>query len=146
MGYYADCYVLTNDRTKKFVDKFLNTFVPHRKEQVDIYEVPQYKGDTEMEFYLADQVIQYLEINVNIPYTIYWENLHDAEPRFANCFFTDDNNLIVGLGCNTDDITENDLLAKLMKFCGTEFGYITYEQPAPRNSTAFIAIAKSAME
>ena len=143
MGYYADCYVLANDRTKEFVDRFLNTFVPNRKEQADIYEVPQFGDETDKEFDSADDLIQHLELNVNIPYSIYWENVQDTEPRFANCFFTDDNNLIVGLGYNADDMTENDLLGKLMKFCGTELGYITYEQPAPKNSSEFIAIAKS---
>ena len=47
MGYYADCYVLTNNRTKKFVDEFLNLFMPNRKEQADIYEIPQYGKDTD---------------------------------------------------------------------------------------------------
>jgi len=137
MGYYADCYVLTNNRTKNFVDRFLNTFIPNRKEQADIYEVPQYGKEIEKEFNSADNLIQYLELNLNIPHTIYWENLEDKEPRFANCFFTDDNNLIVGLSCNADDKTEDELLVKLMNYCGTDIGYITYEQPAPQNSLKF---------
>jgi len=138
MGYYADCYVLTNNRTKKFVDEFLNSFMPDRKEQADIYEIPQYGKETDEEFDSADKLIRYLELNVNTPHTIYWENLDNIEPRFANCFFTDDNNLIVGLGCNANDKTEDELLVKLMDFCGTSDGYITYEQPAPSNSGDFM--------
>lgn len=144
MGYYADCYVLTNNRTKKFVDGFLNTFIPNRKEQTDIYEVPQYGKEKVEEFNSADNLIEYLELSANAPHTIYWENLDDKEPRFANCFFTDDNNLIVGLSCEADDKTEDELLLKLMDYCGTKMGYITYEQPAPRNSHEFIEIVRRA--
>jgi hypothetical protein len=138
MGYYADCYVLTNNRTKMFVDRFLNTFIPNRKEQAEIYEVPQYGKETIEEFDSADRLIDYLELNVNTPHTIYWENIDNIEPRFANCFFTDDNNLIVGLGINANEKTEDELLLKLMDFCGTTEGYITYEQPAPINSREFV--------
>jgi hypothetical protein len=90
MGYYADCYVLTNNRTKKFVEEFLNLFMPNRREQADIYEIPQYGKDTDEEFDSADKLIRYLELNVTTPHSIYWENLDDIEPRFANCFFTND--------------------------------------------------------
>lgn len=138
MGYYADCYVLTNNRTKRFVDEFLDSFMPNRKEQADTYEIPQYSQEADEEFDSADNLIRYLELNVNTPHSIYWENLDNAEPRFANCFFTDDNNLIVGLGCSANDKTEDELLLKLMNFCGTTDGYITYEQPAPSNSSAFL--------
>lgn len=144
MGYYADCYVLTNNRTKKFIDGFLNTFIPNRKEQADVYEVPMDGKETDEEFDSADKLIHYLELNVNTPHTIYWRNLEDKEPRFANCFFTDDNNLIVGLACNADEKTENELLARLMSYCGTDIGYITYEQPAPHNSLEFIEKVASA--
>ena len=138
MGYYADCYVLTNNRTKKFIDEFLNFFMPNRKEQADICEIPQYGKETDEEFDSADKLIRYLELNGSTPHTIYWENLDNSEPRFANCFFTDDNKLIVGLGCNANDKTEDDLLLKLMNFCDTTDGYITYEQPAPSNSSDFM--------
>lgn len=142
-GIYADCYVLTNNRTRNFVDKFLETFIPKRKEQADVYEVPQYGKETEKEFDSADNLIQYLELNSNIAHTIYWKNLEGEEPRFASCFFTDDNNLIVGLSCNADDKTEDELLMGLMNYCGTDIGYITYEQPAPQNSREFMKNARS---
>jgi len=142
MGYYADCYVLTNKRTKKFVDEFLNTFIPNRKEQTDIYEVPQYGKEIDEEFDSADKLIRYLELNVDTPHTIYWKNLDNKEPRFANCFFTNDNNLIVGLACNANDKIENELLLKLMDYCGTNDGYIAFEQPAPHNSDDFKEIVR----
>ena len=105
MGYYADCYVLTNNRTKNFVDGFLENFIPKRKEQVEVYEVPQHRGKMEIEFDSADNLIQYLESNLKIEHIIYWDNLDDKEPRFASCFFTDDNNLILGLSCTADNKT-----------------------------------------
>lgn len=112
--------------------------MPDRKEQSDIYEIKQYEKETYHEFVSADELIPYLELNVNTPYTIYWENLNNLEPRFANYFFTNDNDLIVGLGCNANEKTEHELLIKLLGFCGTTDGYITYEQPAPNNSSDFL--------
>ena len=41
-NYYADCYVLTENRTKEFISSFLDKFLPHRKESASEYEVPQY--------------------------------------------------------------------------------------------------------
>ena len=143
MGYYADCYVLTNNRTKQFIDGFLETFIPNRKERADVYEVPMYSKETIEEFDSADKLVDYLELNVNMPHSIYWENLDNQEPRFANCFFTDDNNLIVGLACNADDKTEKELLLKLMDYCRSKDGYIAYEQPAPHNSNEFMEIVRS---
>jgi hypothetical protein len=61
MGYYADCYVLTSNRTKKFVDEFLNLFTPNRKGQADIYEIPEDGKETGEEFDSADKLIRYLE-------------------------------------------------------------------------------------
>lgn len=142
MGYYADCYVLTNNRTKKFVDEFLNTFIPNRKEQTNAYEIPQYSKETDEQFDSADKLIQHLELSINTPYTIYWENLDNNEPHFANCFFTNDNNLIVGLACNANDKTERELLLKLMEHCGSRDGYIAYEQPPPCNTDNFMEIVR----
>ena len=138
MGYYADCYVLTNNRTKIFIKDFLGTFAPNRMQQAEFYEVPQYGNEICEEFTLADELIHYLESNVTTPHSICWENLEDNKIRLVNCFFTNDNNLIVGLSCHADDKTENELLVRLMKHCKSKVGYITYEQPPPLNSVKFI--------
>ena len=143
MGQYADCYVLTNNRTRKFVDDFLSTFIPNRKEQADLYEIPMHGEKTIEEFDSADKLIDYLELNANTPHTIYWENRDNNQIRFANCFFTDDNNLIIGLGCDADKRMEDELLKKLMDYCGSTDGYIAYEQPAPHNSSEFKMVVRS---
>jgi hypothetical protein len=143
MGQYADCYVLTNNRTKKFISDFLDTFIPNRKEQADVYEIPMYEKETIEEFDSADRLIDYLELNVNIPHTIYWENLDNGQISFANCFFTNDDNLIIGLACDVDKKIEGELLMKLMNYCGSTDGYITYERPAPHNSSEFKMLVRS---
>ena len=143
MGQYADCYVLTNNRTKKFVVDFLEAFIPNRKEQADVYEIPQYGKETITEFNSADGLIGYLEINVNTPHTIYWENLDNGQVRFASCFFTDDNNLIIGLASDADEGIEDELLKRLINYCKSTDGYITYEQPAPHNTSEFKKIVES---
>ena len=38
---------------------------------------------------------------------------------------------------------EDELFIKLLDYCGTDIGYITYEQPAPQNSLEFIKNARS---
>lgn len=134
---FNDCYVLANNRTMKFVTEFLDTFIPNRVEQTDAYELPQYGRQTEREFETVQALMQYLEANINTPYTIYWRNKEDKEPHFANCFYTNDNNLIVGLGSSVANNIAEELLTTLKNFCGSTEGCIAYEQPAPHNSEGF---------
>jgi hypothetical protein len=113
------------------------------KSGTNVYEIPMYGKETIEEFDSADRLIDYLELNANMPHTIYWKNLDNSQIRFASCFFTDDNNLIVGLACDTGKKAEDELLLKLMNYCGSTDGYIAYEQPAAHNSSEFKMLVRS---
>ena len=97
-GYFADCYVLTNNRTKETVNNFLETFVPQRKESADIYELPQYQEKTEIIFEKDSELIDYLVQNKSIPYSIYWRNTEKSDLR---------SNSVISFIHYADKFTEN---------------------------------------
>ena len=139
-GYYADCYVLSDNRTTEFVREFLEEFLPQRKESADEYFVPMYSNNPKRRFNEATKLIDYLCLNSSFENTIYWSNSSKSEPKGAMCFFTDDGKIIFGLYCNTkyeNTEIEDHILTKMKKFIGSEVGLITYEEPAPHNSKEF---------
>lgn len=143
--FYADCYILTTDRTLEMVDKFLNHFLPERAEVASEYELPQFGETTELKFDTVEGLIEYLVINTSTPYSIYWCNKVETDIKCAMCFFTDDNHLILGLSCNTldhDNSVEDEIFRLLKNYGKTSSGYITYENPAPTNAQEFQRIIK----
>ena len=139
-GYYADCYVLTNKRTVDFIFQLLDRFVPNRKVTADEFEVPQYSDLPTNVFSSVDEAIAYLVDNKNTKHSIYWKNLDEGDLKGVELFFTDDGFLICGLYCDTrhpDTMIEDDYFKQLREFCGSDEGYITYENPAVQNSLAF---------
>ena len=145
-GYFADCYVLAPERTAGFVASFLNHFGPNHRESADEYELDYPGQPAPLTFVNIAACIDFLIINPAIPYTLYWKNNDESDIRFANCFFTDDGFLIVGLGCECEahpvTAIEDRVFGQLQTFCRHAPGYITYESPAPSNSIAFLEIAK----
>lgn len=137
MGYTADCYVLTNKRTEAFVEKFLDYFVPKREERATVYEVPQYGDITIAEFTTAEEIVKYLVDNKTVEYAIYWKNLEESDVRGAELFFTEDSYLIIGLSCEAKDEVEDKIFEEIKEFCGSDEGYITYEDTPPHNSIEF---------
>lgn len=145
-GYFADCYVLTNRRTKEFINSFLDKFVPLRHERSNIYEVPLYTKETKNTFETSADIIDYLIENKHEIYTIYWANNENSDIRIAMCFFTDDDNLIVGISCETmypDTFIEDKVFNDLKIFCNSDKGYITYEEPTVHNTKEFLEIVKN---
>lgn len=145
-GYFADCYVLTNRRTKEIVNKFLETFVPQREESTDVYELPQYQEKTDITFEKDSDLIDYVVQNKSIPYTIYWRNAEKLDLRNIMCFFTNDGELILGLSTETkfpNTEIEDFYFKKLQEFAESEIGLITYEEPAPDNAKEFKEMIKA---
>jgi hypothetical protein len=139
-GYYADCYVLTKQRTQQFVDLFLEKFLPEREEAADEYEVPQYSDKAQHVFTSIDKIVTHLVINPQETYSLYWRNKASSDLKGAMLFFTSDGNIIAGLFCNAlenDSKIENDFLFKLKAFCKSERGYIDYENPPPLTVNEF---------
>lgn len=144
-GFHADCYVLVNNRTKKYIHSFLDRFIPNREESANEYEVPQYSDNPLIIFQTADELITHLAENLHLNHTIYWRNKSDSELQGAMCFFTNDGNVIVGLYCHSrtgDPRIENEYFRQLKEFCHSEIGYIAYEEPADHSTAEFIERSK----
>jgi hypothetical protein len=140
-GPYADCYVLSNNRTKEFIYSFIDHFIPQREETADEYEIPQYSDSPVIVHKTADELIDYLVQNKNEIHTLYWRNIIEQDINGAMCFFTNDGNVILGLYCVTtsfDSVIENTCLQHLKSFCKSSDGYIAYEQPADHTTIEFL--------
>ncbi|MCT4666177.1 MAG: hypothetical protein N4A45_13205 [Flavobacteriales bacterium] len=144
-GYFADCYVLTNIRTELFVEGFLDHFVPNRRETADEFEVPQY-GDNPVEtFKTAREAVKFLVDNKHVKHSLYWANPEKSDLRGAELFFTDDAHIIMGIYCETkypNTKIEDKIFKEIKEFCGSDFGYITYEDTPPHNSIEFKEMIK----
>jgi hypothetical protein len=140
-NYLADCYVLTDKRTKEFIFSFLEKFLPDRDESADEYEIPQYSDSPIVTYKTANNLIDHLIKNKIDIHTIYWRNNNHEAIQQAMCFFTNDGQLIVGLSCQTkhpDTSIEDKYFKDLQNFCNSDMGYITYEEPAIHNATEFL--------
>ncbi len=144
-GYFADCYVLTNKRTKQFIYSYLNNYIPNRHETANEYEFPQNSDNSTIIFRTAEELIDHLEKNKNDIHTIYWSNNDKSEIRGAMCFFTNDGQLIAGLYCETkspDTTIEERHFMDLKNFCDSDIGYIDYEEPASHDTIEFLKKVK----
>ncbi len=138
---FADCYVLTNKRTKEFILTFLDTFLLNRQEYAGAYEIPQFSDHPTIIFHSANELMEYLEQNKKEPHAIYWYSEEEAQLRGAMCLFTSDGQIILGLTCETlypDTTIERNYLKALMDLCGSAQGLIEYKTPAPRDTGEFL--------
>ena len=143
-GTYADCYVLSDNRTEKFIFEFLNHFIPERNESASEYEFPQYEDETEFIFQNDNQIIKFLSSKPNVEYSIYWNNKRNEDLKGAMIFFTSDKKIILGLFCNTlknNTKIEDEYFQKLKFFTESKYGYITYEQVPEMDTGKFLEIA-----
>ncbi|GAA5022040.1 hypothetical protein GCM10011506_01690 [Marivirga lumbricoides] len=145
-GYFADCYVLTDKRTESFVEEFLNYFVPDRRESADEYEVPQYAENPVEVFETAKEAVKFLVENKSVKHNLYWANPTKSDLRGAELFFTDDSHIIMGIYCETkhpNTEIEDKIFKEIRELCGSDEGYITYEDTPPHNSEEFREIIKN---
>ena len=145
-AYHADCYVLGGSRSADFIYSFLERFVPNRKEMANEYEVPQYSDNPKSVFKTTYELIEYLVEHKGELYTAYWLNTEDTELKAATCSFTREGQVIVGLSCQTlfpDTSIEDRYLSQLSEFCGSDLGYIAYEEPPSHDAYEFEAKVKT---
>lgn len=138
---FADCYVLTNKRTKEFISSFLDKYLPNRQEYTDTYEVPQFSQQPTVVFKTADELIQYLEHHINEVHGIYWYNKVEEIIRGTMCLFTSDGQVILGIFCESlypDSSIEEGFFADLKKFCDSTIGLIEYKTPAAKDIGDFL--------
>ena len=145
-GYFADCYVLTSNRSHDFVNELLNHFIPKRQAMGDEFEMPQNTENPNRSFGTLTQLIVHLAKSKNVPCALYWRNMENSELKGVQLFFTDDGYLICGIYCatkfpNTD--IEDLYLGQLKKFCNSDIGYISYEEPPVKNKYDFITITQN---
>jgi hypothetical protein len=147
---FADCYVLTDRRTKDFITSFLEKYLPNRQEYTDVYEVPQFSDRPTIIFKTADELIEYLEANQFEVHAIYWYNKEeDAQLRGTMCLFTSDGKVIMGIFCESlfpDISIEEHYFKDLRNFCGSTIGLIEYETPAARDTGEFLKRVQSSKE
>lgn len=144
-GYYADCYVLSKNRTENFINDFLNTYVPNRIDPDDRFEESQYPEDPTKGFKTSGELINFLTQNKSVKHTIYWQHPHKSGLRGVELFFTDDECVIFGIYCETkypNTEIEDEHFRQLKDFCQSNEGYITYEDTPPHNSEEFRNILK----
>jgi hypothetical protein len=138
---FADCYVLTNKRTKEFISSFLDHYIPNRGEYTDVYEVPQFAENPSVVFKSADKLIEYLEHHINEVHAIYWYNKVEEILRGTMCLFTSDGQVIVGIFSESlypDTSIEESYFRDLKEFCGSTIGLIEYETPAAKDIGDFL--------
>jgi hypothetical protein len=143
---FADCYALTNKRTKAFITSFLDTFLISRQEAAKQYAMPQFSEHPSWVLYTAEALIEYLEQHPTEPHAIYWLNKDESTLRGAMCIFTSDGQVIMGLYCETrrpDTAIEQHYLKALKDFCETTEGLVLYEEPAPQDTAAFLERLKT---
>ena len=145
---FADCYVLTNQRTHAFLLSFLNHFIPQREAYAAEFEVPQHADPPQEVFTSAEDLIVYLENHPHEVHAIYWENKEASQLRAAMCLFTSDGQVIVGLTSVThypDTSVERHYLKQLQEFCNSTIGLIEYDTPAAQDTAAFLHRIKNAV-
>ena len=132
MGYFADIYVIKKTRSRKLANEFINHFLPKNEECTECYELPQFGKETVLEFSDVNKLMDYLEMNSNETYKIYWKNLDDKSLNcFGMLFYTSDGCIIFGISRDTfiSDNTNNEdnCLEEMKAFLDTDKGYICYE-------------------
>jgi hypothetical protein len=144
---FADCYVLTNQRTYIFLLSFLNHFLPKREAYASEYEVPQHADHPDQVFTASEDLITYLESHPHEAHAIYWENKEVSTLRAGMLLFTSDGQVIVGLTSEThypDTYLEESCLQQLKDFCNSSIGLIEYDTPAAKDTAEFLQRARSA--
>ena len=134
---FADIYVLSEYRSQKLIDEFLEEFVPRRKESSDEYYVPYLADNPNQIFYSYSDLIAHCILHPKETNAIYFSNEKNEDPQSAMIFFTDDGKTILGLSIEKEQY-EVHFLDRLKDFCRSKNGYITYEDIPPLNSNDFL--------
>lgn len=147
MGYLADIYVIKKTRSKKLADDFLNQFLPNRKENTDVYSIPEYSDNPTHEFFNADELMSFMEKNEYYENRIYWTNTDQENlNKFGMILYNKDGTMIFGISRNADmsgnlcTKNEDQCLNEMKSFFNTDLGYIHYENPPAESYKEFVEI------
>ena len=134
-GFY-DIYVLSGDRTRIAIDRFLDQFAPRREDSATDYEVPQYASTPVAVFQHAHELIDYCVVHPHETHAIYWRSLATGDPAHVIVFFTSDAAVIFGLSVSRDP---QRWLDTLLEFAKSDRGYVGFEEPPPITTAEFHA-------
>jgi hypothetical protein len=137
-GFY-DIYVLSADRTRGAIDRFLDHFAPQREESATEYEVPQYASAPTSVFQHAHEIIDYCVVHPHAAHAIYWRSLAAGDPAHVMVFFTLDAGMILGMSVSRDP---QRWLDTLLAFAESDSGYVGFEEPPPTTIAEFYAACK----
>jgi hypothetical protein len=138
MAGFHDVYVLSDQRSKAEVTRFLDRFLPEREEVADDYAVPHLSDRPEIVFAGADDLLTYLGEHPDRSHGIYWASRAVGDPRFAMIFPTTDGQVVYGLSVERDAA---EFLAELKAHLGSPTGYVDFENPPPDNAPDFVKMA-----
>jgi len=125
---YSDIYVISSLRDPQTVNKFLNHFLPKRRESADEYEVPQYSETPSIIYKKANDLIEYCACNKSEEHSIYWMAMGGGKPEHGMVFYLQDSNVIYGLSTDASDQDyAKQLLNEMKVFFDSDFGYIGHE-------------------
>lgn len=134
MSGFADIYVALRSRSKIDAIDFLNEFSPIRELTTTVLEFPQHGQKTNQTFAHLNELLEFLENQIDAEYNLYFRNLDDSNPnKYTMLFYTSDNALIFGFSryinpSDPEDTTNEDAgLEELKSFLNTNLGYISFE-------------------
>jgi len=123
---YGDalCFVLANTRTRHLVHQVLNNFIPGYEPIDGDYN---FNGNIDLPLPNEEGVLDYLEVNKNLPGLIYWNKQTDNPDRImAGAHFTSDAHLIFSLTIQADGTKEERYFKELQSLLSSEVGVVYY--------------------
>jgi len=135
-GPMNDCYVIAPSRSAYLALEFLKHFVPSHEptwDETDPAEVLGVARNASLE-----DVLEFLEQNVEREYTMYLRNRESTSPYFAILAYLDDGALIFGLSGDDEEQATLRMLDQLERFAGFR-GYWGFEEPPAISREEFLA-------
>jgi hypothetical protein len=134
-GFY-DVYVLSADRARIAIDRFLDRFAPQHEESASEYEIPQYSSPPVSVFRHAHELVDYCVVHQHEAHAIYWRRSAAGDPAHVMVFFTSDAAVIFGMSVSRDP---QRWLDTLLEFAKSDSGYVGFEEPPPTTIAEFHA-------
>ncbi|MEZ5987332.1 MAG: hypothetical protein R3B94_15405 [Hyphomonas sp.] len=132
-----EVYALSTRRAAIDVQKFLDDFLPHRRELAGEYPVPQYSEKPNYVFSYVGDLLSFLESHQTDSYSVYWEATDSVSPiEQAMAFFTTDGYLIYGVV--VDEALAAEYSRTLKVYLGAAVGVIDEEHVPPDTGAEFI--------
>ena len=140
MPEYSDINVIAEKRDISTVKRFLDHFLPKRKETADSYELPQYSNKPEIILNFDHEILSHCESNKHTEYLIIWKASEENKIEYGTICYLKDEHVIYSLSTNAENVGyAKELLGKLKAFLNSKHGYIGNEaSPEVNNYSEFL--------